>query len=92
MIVYTVVPVESLTNPSKMLYKLLAGIYAITLSIGLLGIFFGMWRYWAKIDDSKKWIKRASFVLLLLGFWWGSAIYCFIVYLPQVRRRQRLEA
>ena|ERR1700674_2490724 len=71
--------------------RLLWGIFGIIAPVTILGLFFGMWRYWVKFDDSGKWLKRTSFVLLLVGFWWGSAVYYFIVYLPQFYQRQKLE-
>ena len=81
-------------DPSKMplLYRVPWGMFGIFAPVALIGLFLGMWRYWVKFDDSGKWIKRASFVLLLVGFWWGSAVYYFMVYLPQLRRRPTLEA
>jgi hypothetical protein len=59
---------------------------------GIVAIFFlwiGMWRYWVRIDESKAWMKKLSFVVLLLGFWYGSCVYCLAVYLPQVLRKER---
>jgi len=50
-----------------------------------------MWRYWVRIDRSDRWAKRMWFVVLLLGFWWGSCLYCFFAYLPQVSRRAKVE-
>jgi hypothetical protein len=62
-------------------------------AIGVLGapatlfLWQGMWRYWARIDHSRIWIKRCWFIVLLFGFWYGSVLYCYFVYLPQVRQR-----
>jgi hypothetical protein len=61
--------------------------------LGTLGPFatfllwFGMWRYWIRIDNSKGYVKRFWFVVLLFGLWWGSCLYCYCVYLPQVFRK-----
>jgi hypothetical protein len=58
-------------------------------SLGLLGapatlfLWVGMWRYWAHVDNSRKWTKRFWFIVLLLGFWYGSVLYCYFAYLPQ---------
>ena len=60
--------------------------------VAVLFLWFGMWRYWFQIDRSARWIKRLWFVILLVGFWWGSCLYCFFVYLPQVFRRASIEA
>ena len=60
--------------------------------VGPLAVFFlwiGMWRYWAVVDDSKVYGKRLWFLILLLGFWYGSCLYCYLVYLPQVMRGGR---
>lgn len=57
----------------------------------LLFLWFGMWTYWVRLDDSKTYSKRLWFLVLLLGFWYGSCVYCYFVYLPQVIRRSRLQ-
>jgi len=60
--------------------------------LGVPAAFFlclGMWRYWVRLDDSNPWAKRAWFFLLLVGLWWASCLYYFLVYLPQVVRKQR---
>lgn len=66
-------------------------ILAVIAPIGLFFLFFGMWRYWLRIDNSSKWAKRVWFLVLLLGMWYGSALYYFFAYLPQVMRRLRTE-
>jgi hypothetical protein len=60
--------------------------------VGTPSIFFlwlGMWRYWARLDASGKWIKRFWFLVMLAGFCYGSCLYCWSVYLPQVIRSGR---
>lgn len=54
----------------------------------LAGLFlwFGMLRYWVRLDHSKLWIKRVSFLALLGGFWWGASLYCLVCYGPQVAK------
>lgn len=66
------------------------GILGIVGPIALFFLYFGMWRYWVCIDDSRKWAKRATFLLLLLGLWWGSCLYCWCVYFPQALRQSRV--
>lgn len=69
--------------------------WGILWTLGPIALFFlwsGMWRYWFRIDRSGLWAKRMWFVVLLVGFWWGSCLYCFFVYLPQVFRRTSVEA
>ena len=56
---------------------------------GLFFLWFGMWWYWVKLDHSGRWIKRGWFLVLLFGFWYGSVLYYFGAYLPQVRRASR---
>ena len=67
------------------------GILGILGPIALFFLWLGMWRYWVRLDNSKVWAKRAWFVILLFGFWWGSCVYCYFVYLPQVFRRAGVE-
>jgi hypothetical protein len=68
------------------------GILGILGPIALFFLWFGMWRYWVRIDRSAAWAKRMWFVVLLVGLWWGSCLYCFLVYLPRVYRRAGAEA
>jgi hypothetical protein len=58
----------------------------------LLFLWLGMWTYWVRLDESKTYSKRLWFLILLFGFWYGSCVYCYFVYLPQVIRRSRLRA
>jgi len=60
--------------------------------IGLFFLWFGMWRYWVRLDRSRVYVKRLWFVILIIGFWYGSCLYYFFVYYPQVSRRARLES
>jgi hypothetical protein len=63
------------------------GIMGAISPFGVLFIWLGMWRYWARVDNSKRWVRRFWFVILLAGFWYGSVPYYFFVYLPQYFRR-----
>jgi hypothetical protein len=49
-------------------------------------LWFGMWRYWMLVDDSNRRVKRFWFFVLLLGFWYGSCLYCVTVYRSQIKR------
>lgn len=62
------------------------GILGILGPIALFFLWFGMWRYWFRVDRSVQWEKRMSFLILLVGLWWGSCVYFILVYLPQVYR------
>jgi hypothetical protein len=65
------------------------GILGIVGPLAVCFLWLGMWRYWVRIDDSAAYAKRLWFVILLLGFWYGSCLYCYFVYLPQVMRTRR---
>lgn len=68
------------------------GLLGIVGPVALFFLLLGMWRYWLRIDDSGRWSKRFWFVMLLIGVWWWYALclYCWIVYLPKVIRRNRI--
>jgi hypothetical protein len=69
------------------------GILGVLGPIALFFLWLGMWRYWLRIDDSRAWVKRIWFLILLIGFCWGSFLYYFSVCLPQtIRRRGSVEA
>ena len=66
------------------------GIVGVGGAFSVLFLWLGMWRYWARLDASSgKWIKRFWFLVMLAGFWYGSCLYCWCVYLPQVIRSGR---
>ena len=67
-------------------------ILGIVEALGILFLWLGMWRYWSRVDDSKHSAKRLWFLVLLIGFWWGSVLYYFLSYLPQMVRRRKAEA
>jgi hypothetical protein len=47
---------------------------------------------WASDRFLGMWAKRMWFIVLLVGFWWGSCLYRYFVYLPQVFRSTSAEA
>jgi hypothetical protein len=68
--------------------------WGILFLVGPLGMFFlwlGMWRYWVRIDDSPPRQKRLWFIILLVGFWWGSCVYFYCVYLRQQSTSQEVQ-
>lgn len=67
------------------------GLLGVLGPVGLFFLWFGMWRYWIRLDRSTPWLKRTWFLVLLLGFWWGSVLYYFAVYVPQVLSKQKTE-
>ena len=80
------------TTKMTLLQRLPWGILGVVGPLGLFFLWLGMWRYWVRLDDSKRWVKRVWFVVLLVGFWWGSVLYLFLVYLPRMIRRERAAA
>jgi uncharacterized membrane protein len=57
--------------------------------VGALSVFFlwsGMWRYWMQCDASTRGVKRAWFLVLLIGFWYGAILYYLLAYLPRKRK------
>jgi hypothetical protein len=90
-LVIALTPVFAGVDTTKMSFwrRLPWGLLGVFGPIGLLFLWFGMWRYWVRIDNSEAGAKRLWFFVLLIGFWWGSALYCFFVYLPQVFRKTR---
>ena len=81
-------------DPSRMSFwsRLPLGILWTAAPIALIFLYFGMWRYWVRLDNSSPGTKRIWFVILLVGLWWGSCIYCYFVYLPRTVGREGAEA
>jgi hypothetical protein len=55
--------------------------------VGCVALWLGMWSYWLRFDCSKAFVKRLWFLILVIGFSFGSVLYFFFVYIPQVTRR-----
>ena len=94
LLVIALTPVFSGVDTSKMTFwhRLPWGLLGIVGPIALFFLWFGMWRYWLRLDNSRVWAKRVWFFILLIGFWWGSVLYYFFVYLPQIIRKTRTES
>jgi hypothetical protein len=67
--------------------NLLGGTAGVLGPISIFFLWFGMWRYWFRLDNSPSQMKRTSFILLLIGVWYGAVLYCYFVYGPQVAGR-----
>lgn len=67
--------------------QLLWGVEGVVGTISIFFLWFGMWRFWVRLDSSTGILKGTSFFLLLIGFWFGSVPYCFFIYRPQVLKR-----
>lgn len=62
---------------------LFAWIFFGAISAVLLALlWFGMWWHWLVIDRHRPCARKIWFAILLCSLWWGSAIYCLLVYLP----------
>lgn len=48
----------------------------------LVFLWFCMWWHWLVIGRYHSSARKIWFAILLCSFWWGSAIYYFLVYLP----------
>lgn len=58
----------------------------VPIVLGGLFLVSGMRHYWTKCDRGHKTTRRIWFFILTFGVWFGAALYCAFVYLPQVRR------
>jgi hypothetical protein len=56
--------------------------------MALSGLFLisGMRHYWTKRDQGSGTARRIWYFALTFGVWFGAALYCAFVYLPQVKR------
>jgi hypothetical protein len=77
-------------DPAKLpfWYRLPITILVMLAVVATFSVWIGMWRFWIRLDRSSKAIRRMWFVLLLIGFWWSSCLYLYIVYFPTVRKKQ----
>jgi hypothetical protein len=90
--VLALIPVaRGMVDPARMMLwvRIPLTIFAMVGTLALLFLWIGMWKYFARVDDSSVYAKRLWFLILLFGFWYGSCLYCYFVYLPQVIRRNR---
>jgi hypothetical protein len=71
--------------------QIAGGVVGVTGPIASFFLWLGMWRYWMRLDRSKALRKRMWFVILLIGFEYGSVLYYFCVYRPQVISRAALD-
>lgn len=66
----------------------LLGLLAVPGAAGGLFLYFGMWAFWARVDQSSRGVKRFWFFAMIVGAWIGSILYFFISYRPRVSRLQ----
>jgi hypothetical protein len=69
--------------------QIAAGVLGVVGTIASFFLWLGMWRYWMRLDTSKPMMKRLWFVILLIGFEYGSVLYYFCIYRPQVIPRAK---
>ena len=58
-------------------------------TLALLLLWLAMWRYWAIFNKSRSYEKWLWFLVMLIGFWYGSCLYCYVVYLPQIVQQRK---
>lgn len=61
--------------------KLVLGLAGVLAGLSVFFLWSGMWQYWIRRDPSSRLARRAWFVILLVGFWYGAVAYCLCVYL-----------
>jgi hypothetical protein len=69
--------------------RVLFFVVEIVSTFAYLLLYFAMWFYWARVDGSRTSKKRIWFTVLLLGLWYGSCFYYFLVYRPQIAAFQK---
>lgn len=79
------------TTKMSFLQRLPGALLGVVGPVAIFCLWLGMWIYWVRLDDSSQWPKRVWFLVLLFGFWYGSVLYYFVVYLQQMTRRGRPE-
>ena len=77
--------VPPLVREASLGMRLLSTLVGVTGPVAVFFLWLGMWRYWARLDNSTVGTKRLWFVVLLLTFWCGSCLYYFAVYRPRAR-------
>jgi hypothetical protein len=58
-------------------------------TLALFVLWLGMWRYWAMCNKSRSPEQWLWFLVMLIGVWYGSCLYCYFVYLPQIVRQRK---
>jgi hypothetical protein len=76
-------------NDFSLLSRVFGGIAGVLGSLSVFLLWSGMWRYWTRIDESRKAGRRFWFCILLVGIWFGAALYYALVYVPEVKRHWR---
>jgi hypothetical protein len=72
-------------NDFGLLSRILWGSAGVLGSLSVFFLWSGMWRYWTRIDESSKAGRRFWFCILIVGVWYGAALYYGLVYVPQVK-------
>jgi small-conductance mechanosensitive channel len=86
LIMHSDIKPESL-NPAE---ETAIGILGAAGAFGFFALLVCMWFFWLRCDSSPKIWRTIWFIILLLGFFYGSAVlYYVIVYLPAVLGRIR---
>ena len=79
--------VDPLTMPLR--YRVPFTVIGMLAAYGSVLIWLGMWSYWARFDCANRRIKGVWLLVLLFGFFFGSVLYFFFVYIPQVTQQMK---
>jgi hypothetical protein len=64
-------------NPDRVSFwqRIWWGVFGVGGAFSPLFLFFGMRRYWARLDDSRPSKKRIWLPIIIVGAWWGACLY-----------------
>jgi hypothetical protein len=82
------VNVQKLMSESALI-RTMANAFGVVGAAGAMLVYVSMWFYWGIVDQSGRMSKTIWFLVMLLGLWYGSCLYYFLVYLPQVSTFRR---
>lgn len=77
-------------NPGA-LGRVIWGTGGVLFALSMFFLWSGMWRFWTKFDESSRWIRRVSFILLVVGIWYGAVVYYLLVYLPATSKQKQFQ-
>ena len=69
----------------SLLHRLFLGCVGVLAPTAVFLLWDGMRQFWLRCDRSSKTRRRFSFLLMLIGLWYGALLYYLIVYLPHIR-------
>lgn len=85
-VLYVGIPSPStLSTTSMVLY----GAVGFICPLAMFFLWLGMLRFWTRGEPSNRIARRAWFIVLILGLWYGAILYYAFVYMPLVRRKRK---